>query len=613
MATSPEAVTESEFRADVRMLRQLFTLVPWRMRWRIILLVLASGVTAALDIIGIVTMLPLMQILTTDGGLPSAVERWVVPVIGTNDRSTILLAMALIVGSAFVVKNGVTVLLRYRCISITQEAASAAQSSLLSRYLSATYSSHRRRSKSTVLQAVTGGVPTGFGLLLGYISILIDGITVIFLFATLVILSPIASATAVVVFGGAAIMMSRVFKPWALRYAIRSLELNTQAWGYINPAVEGFRESRIFGKERVFTGAYTQNRREIARLNSRTALLAETPKYVLEIVLILGVLLVALLLFSTRDEATAFGLLAVFAAASIRIIPCFNRLVATANSVRGARPSLRLVSEQLEELERDVDVRNSDPEGQMRGTLDSDLQISDVGYRYPDSQINVLTGVTATIKRGSTVALVGASGAGKTTFADILAGLLYATEGSISVGGRNIADDPHGWRSRVAMVSQKVYVWEATLRDLITFADPVDEVDERHLDDVLRRSRLHDVVASLPEGLDTVIGESGSRLSGGQVQRVGIARALYADPQLLILDEATSALDNETEHEITRTIRDLHGKITVVVIAHRLSTVKDADEILFFSQGRLQSRGTMQELAASDPEFARLVELGSLN
>lgn len=242
-----------------------------------------------------------------------------------------------------------------------------------------------------------------------------------------------------------------------------------------------------------------------------------------------------------------------------------------------------------------------------------DIVVQDLSYRYPDGTHDVLQGVDVTIRRGSTVALVGSSGAGKTTFADLLTGLIRPTTGTITVGDLSVAEEPRRWMSELAVVSQRVYLWDAPIRDLITFGQPPEQVDAGLLEEVVRRARLDDLITELPKGLDNWVGDGGARLSGGQVQRIGIARALYAEPRVLILDEATSSLDNETEYEITRTIDALKGHVTVLVIAHRLSTVKNADEILFFSGGRLKDRGSMRELVARQPEFDRLVQLGTLS
>ena len=295
-------------------------------------------------------------------------------------------------------------------------------------------------------------------------------------------------------------------------------------------------------------------------------------------------------------------------------MPCFpalNRMVANLNTVRAGEPNLEMVAREVEKLreQRQEDFR-AEPAVDFPAEA---VVVRDLGFHYADDDREVLHGVDARIEPGRSVALVGASGAGKTTFADLLAGLYQPTRGSITVGGVDLSGNMRDWRRKVAMVSQRVYLWDTTLRDLITFGQARQDVDEQLLQEVIRRARLEDLVASLPEGLDTMVGDTGSRLSGGQAQRVGIARALYSQPDVLILDEATSALDNQTEHEITQTIEALHGNITVITIAHRLSTVKNADEILFFSRGTLKGRGSMAELVETEPEFARLVELGRLS
>lgn len=600
--------------ADVLQLRRIFTLVPWRMRWRTIGLLIAAGASSLLDLLAVAAMLPLTQLLASPDSLPAVVERLLVPVLGTGDRRTVLLVLALLVAAAFVVKNLSVIAIRWWSLGVTNAASAAAQAELLRRYMAAPYVDHRRRSRGRIMQALSGVIPAAFtGVMLGYITVVVHGLTVLLLAATLLVVAPLASLAAVAAFGGAALLISRGLRPRAMRNGEEMLERETDSWRILAPAIDGFREARLFRREDYFTARFDVNRRDFATLGRWRALLSELPKHLLEIVMVLGILAVALILFATRDEATAFGLLAMFAAASVRLVPALNVVVATYNGIITLRPSLGMAIEELDDLQRDrsaILATGAEPDLWSRV---GDIEVEDLGFRYPDGDDEVLRDVTVRIPAGSTVALVGGSGAGKSTFADVLAGLFVPTHGRVMVDGIDIAAHPRQWLAQVAMVSQRIYLWDDTLENLITFGEDPEEVDREALEDVLRRAHLQDVVEGMPEGLRTRIGENSTRLSGGQAQRVGIARALYARPQVLILDEATSALDNETEHEITRTFEELRGEITVVVIAHRLSTVKNADEILHFSEGRLKDRGTMAELRARDAEFARLVELGSLS
>lgn len=592
--------------------RQLLLLVPWRMRGPLVLLTSASVVTALLDTLGVLAMLPLMQLLTTPQALPEVVSTYVVPLVGTEDRKSLLLAIALFVGLMFILKNVLMVGLRWWSLGVIKRASAAAQTELLQRYVHASYASHRQRSKAQIIQTVNGSVPGAFSsVVLGFVSIAADAFTVLLLLATLVALTPIASVLAVVLFGGTALVMVRIVKPHALAFGWRSLELDTAMWGFLNPAIEGLRETRILGREQLFVDKYRNNRRELINPSRAQQILGELPRYVMETVLIFGVILIAIILFSVRPEAEAFGLLAVFAAAAMRLAPAANRIVGSVNTMRTGRAALDGVVAELGALDRDALLTPRQTEAVT--IPEADIEVRDLGFRYPDASTNVLTGVSTTIPLGHTVALVGSSGAGKTTFADLLLGLFTPTEGVISVGGVNISDHADSWRTRIAAVSQRVYIWDATVRDLITFGEPVDQVDPDWLDHVIEQAQLSDIITSMPQGLDTHVGEGGTRISGGQAQRIGIARALYANPDVLVLDEATSALDNETEHQITATLEALHGQMTIIVVAHRLSTVRHADSILFFSSGRLVDSGTMTELRHRNGEFARLVELGQLS
>ncbi|GAB4095285.1 ABC transporter ATP-binding protein [Brachybacterium horti] len=601
-------------RATIDQLRTVMGIVPWRMRGSLIGLLVTSLISALLDLVAVALMLPLTQMLMSPAAVPGVVQRFVVPVVGTDDRQALLLSVTLIVGIAFVTKNLGLIGIRWWSLGVVNRALAVAQAAMLERYLRSDYEGFRRRSRSGMLQAITSAVPQAFsGVLLGGILIITDALAIVAIFLTLLVMAPLASVLAILVFGGTALLVARVFKPFAYKYGLQGLALEQDAWAHLNPAIEGFRETRIFRREPLFLERYRVNREAYARTSQRQGILGESPKYLLEIAMIVGILLIALLLFGIYDEGTAFGLLAVFAAGAVRIVPALNRVVATTNSLRSAMPNLAFAAKEIEELESEpgrLDL--SLEEGRHPPVPDESIVVAGLGFRYATGSRDVLADVDVTIERGTTVALVGSSGAGKSTFADLLTGLLRPSAGTITVGGMDIAEEPRRWMSEVAVVSQRVYLWDAPIRDLITFGEPTSEVDEAHLADVVRRARLEEFVAEQPEGLGQWVGDGGVRVSGGQAQRIGIARALYARPRVLILDEATSALDNETEHQITETIAALHGELTVIVIAHRLSTVKNADEILFFSEGHLAGRGTMTDLHRQVPEFARLVELGRL-
>ena len=237
--------------------------------------------------------------------------------------------------------------------------------------------------------------------------------------------------------------------------------------------------------------------------------------------------------------------------------------------------------------------------------------IQDVHYAYPNRpDVDVLDGVTLAIPAGTSLAVVGMSGAGKSTFVDLLLGLQQPQKGDIRAGDVSIFDNLPAWQRQLAVVPQEVTLLDVSISQNIAFDEAVDP---ERLSRAIERAQLEDLIEDLPEGLDTVAGERGMRLSGGQRQRVGIARALYRNPALLVLDEATSALDNRTERRITDTIQGLHGSVTVIVVAHRLSTVRHCDRLVFMESGKVASAGDFDEVRRNNPTFAHLVELGSLD
>jgi ATP-binding cassette, subfamily B, bacterial PglK len=340
--------------------------------------------------------------------------------------------------------------------------------------------------------------------------------------------------------------------------------------------------------------------------------LGELPKYVFELVFIVGIGLMTVYVFATSPSGQAVAALALVAAAGFRIMPGAVRLIGALHVVRLGGAAFDLVRADLMAAEKTEAAQPTEPVSPPQLEVTGSITVEEVGFCYPDRAEAALADISVDIPVGSAVALVGASGAGKSTLVDVILGLQTPTTGRVCVDGRDIRELLPAWQQSLGLVPQDVYLLDDTLRANIAFGQRPEDIDEERLAASVARAQLQELVAELPEGLETSVGERGMRLSGGQRQRIGIARALYPEPTLLILDEATSALDNETERRISQTITDLHGDITILIVAHRLSTVRSCDQIVFMKAGRVAATGTFASLQAKNADFATLVHLGSL-
>jgi ABC-type multidrug transport system fused ATPase/permease subunit len=337
---------------------------------------------------------------------------------------------------------------------------------------------------------------------------------------------------------------------------------------------------------------------------------SDAPRYLLEIGFVIAILGISVILFTTGTPAEALTVLGVFAAASLRALPTLNRVSANLATVRTGNAGLEIMTRVVDEL--DAGGRH-DERPRSAERFSGDIMLREVGFRYPDSEQHVLRGISLRIAENRTTAFVGSSGAGKSTLLDLVLGLLEPTEGRIEVGGRSIADDLAAWYSELGVVPQDVFLLNDSMIANIAFGVAREQVDRARVEQVIAMAQLQSLVAELPDGLESVVGERGVRLSGGQRQRIGLARALYRTPSVLVLDEATSALDNVTEHEIAATLAGLQGTMTIVIVAHRLSTVRHADTLVFLKDGHVEAEGTFGEVRDRSEDFARLVELGELD
>jgi ATP-binding cassette subfamily C protein len=380
----------------------------------------------------------------------------------------------------------------------------------------------------------------------------------------------------------------------------------------VNQGLGSVKEIKVLGREAYFVERFRRASLDTAVFRIREGTVSQLPQLFLEAVVVAGLVLVIVVLLQTSASLDQMApILSVFALAAFRLIPSMNKIVGCATQIKA---SAAAVEDVAAELGRSAATHGTVTRPRPTTfTFKHTLEIEQLEFKYPTAKEPALSGVALTIKRGESVALVGGSGAGKTTLADVILGVLQPSRGRILVDGADVLQDLRGWQSKIGYVPQTIYLTDDSLRRNIALGLPDDLIDEAKLADAIKLAHLDAVIALLPEGLDEMVGEHGVRLSGGQRQRVGIARALYHRPEVLVLDEATSALDNVLEREVSQAIQTLGGQITMIIIAHRLSTARKCDRVVLMKAGRVEDSGPFQDLVARSPDMRRLVELGQLN
>jgi ABC-type multidrug transport system fused ATPase/permease subunit len=428
------------------------------------------------------------------------------------------------------------------------------------------------------------------------------------LIALLMVVNPFLALTVTVILGGLYIAIILASRAYLSAIGADRLRSNMERFRICSEAFSGIKDIKLLGLEDAFLTRFQSPAKRFAKHQAASQTISQLPQFAIQTIAISGVLVIILYqLLRNGSNYETLSLLALYAIAGYRLMPALQRIYQSTAQMRFAEPAVDVLYKDLIETPRDGDRKS--PKGQRPLRLLSKLEFRDLSYSYPSAAGSALKGVSLTIPAASTVGFVGRTGAGKTTAVDILLGLLEPTAGQLLVDGTNIAGgNRRAWQRSVGYVPQHIFIADDTVAANIAFGVERDEIDIASVEAAARIANLHEVVVQeLEQGYNTLLGERGLRLSGGQRQRVGIARALYRDPDVIVMDEATSALDNITERAVMDAVANLRHRKTIVIVAHRLSTVQRCDRIFVLDSGSIVASGTYRELVEENEQFRAMV------
>lgn len=461
---------------------------------------------------------------------------------------------------------------------------------LMRSFVKKDYEYYLNAETSVIQRSITADVSNMYALILSVLQIASEVIVCIFLCVALVREDPIMTAVIGVLMVVTLVVIKGIIKPIMNRTGKENQDYGAAMYSWIAQTVQGIKDIKVAGREQYFIGEYCKVGEGYVRAMQRQHMFNNTPKLLIESVCITGLLLYIMALVVWGSDVTSMiSLFAAFGIAAMRLLPAASRINNQLTSMAFNEPFFFNVSDNLveETNEENTDISYAVVAKEKLPVTEA-VHLQDITYHYPNSDKLIFDHASVTFPIGKSIGVVGTSGAGKTTIIDILLGLLKLQTGKVLADDKDIQEHYREWLQNVGYIPQMIFLLDADIRRNIAFGIPEEEIDDEKLWYALKEAQLDEFVKTLPEGVHTGIGERGIRLSGGQRQRIGIARALYHNPEVLILDEATSALDNETEAAIMDSINRLHGKKTLIIIAHRLQTIEKCDMVYRVENGKIQ-------------------------
>lgn len=593
-----------------------------RLLW---LAVVVQMISSTLDLVGVLLLglVASLAVTTVQSQPPPPLVANAISTLGLEDLTDqqIVVLLAAVAAATLLFKSIVSSILNRRVFIFLANRQALVTARLTKALLLRSLIFLQRRTSQETAYALIQGTAAATVQTLGQMVVAMTELALLaVLGVALLFLNPAITLGAIAFFACVAVALQWAMGRWASRLGSAAAEAEVASLNAIQEALAVYREISVSDRRELYVQRIQDLRWLSARVSADASFIGMVPKYIFEAALVVGGFVLAGILFATEESVQAIGTLALFIAASSRIMPSLLRLQGASLSLRGAAGSASTAFELAKDLgnpsgEASVSKSQAGVSTTIRmryPDFRSSVELQDVSFTYPGADAPAVSEVSMSAPPGSSIAMVGRSGSGKSTLADIILGILQPDHGTARIGGVPPAEAVRKWPGGIAYVPQDVVLASASIRSNVALGLADEHIDDDLVREALRRAHLLEYLEAEREGIETYVGEGGVRLSGGQRQRLGIARALFSRPRLLILDEATSALDAETEVAITETLRELEGDVTLVIIAHRLSTVKSVDCLYFLDRGHVVAKGTFDEVREEVPALSKQAKLMGL-
>ena len=548
---------------------------------RLLLLLFVIAIGTFLELMGVTAIMPFINVVMD----PQSIQKkWYLKVVyegfGFQNEVIFMVFLAIILAVVYVVKNVYLCIMYNLLYHFTFSNQRKLAYRMLECYMKQPYAFHLVHNSADLIRNVGNDTNMMFAGVLAILQLITEVCVCVVLGVYLFIQDKSITIGVVAILGLFLLFFAKAFKKYLSRIGNEDRKYNAGITKWLLQSFGGVKETKIMEREDFFLERFDYNYRNYASCERTYRFLQVAPRPVMETVCVCALLLVvAFKLLNGTHSVYFVSTLSVFAVAAFRLLPSINRVANYLSVIMFNKPAIDAVYHDLKQIdELEKNKIHSDKKEQPL-PLNEKIEVRNMSFHYPDTDAYVLKNICFSIKKNDSVALIGPSGAGKTTLADIILGALEPVEGGVYVDDVDIREHMAAWHKNLGYIPQTIYLMDDTVRNNIAYGIPEDEVDEDKIWKALEQAQLKEFIQSLDKGLDTEIGEGGVRLSGGQRQRIGIARALYYDPEVLVLDEATSALDNETESAVMGAIDNLSGKKTLIIIAHRLTTIKNCDVV----------------------------------